>query len=259
VHEFASGPKRNYYGKADVTVYRLRQPDDLFAASVTMLLYGDAFWPTYTTGDNAGLVATDSMKNFIQWETANFTGAGLPAYCRFLAEKFLATYPRTEGIQVSAVEVAYDGEIEFVPRATERATARIEMTRAGVVQARSGIQGFKLLRLGGSAFQGFVRDQYTTLPETSDRPLHMWLDLEWDGDGAPAQQVRTIAHEVFRSFVSGSIQQVIYEIGTQMLAELPSISEVRLEANNRTWDRVAEGIYTDPRPAYGVLGLTLRR
>jgi urate oxidase len=200
VHEFASGPKRNYYGKADVAVYRLRQPDDFFGANVTMLLYGDAFWPTYTTGDNTGLVATDSMKNFIQWETANYNGADLPSYCRFLAEKFLATYPQAQGVQVSAVEIPYEGSSDFVPRDTESATARIEMTRAGVIEARAGIRRCKLLRLGGSAFRGFVRDEYTTLPETTDRPLHMWLDLEWDGD-APALQVRGIVHEVFRSFV----------------------------------------------------------
>ena len=67
-------------------------------------------------------------------------------------------------------------------------------------------------------------------------------------------------HEVFRAFESGSIQQVIYQIGTKMLAELPSIAEVRLEANNRTWDTVGEApIFTDPRPPFGVLGLTLRR
>jgi urate oxidase / 2-oxo-4-hydroxy-4-carboxy-5-ureidoimidazoline decarboxylase len=259
VHEFASGPKRNYYGKADVIAYRLRPPADLFSAAVTLLVYGEAFWNTYTTGDNSGLVATDSMKNFIQWETANFDGAELPAYCRFLAEKFLSLYPQTEGVQVEAVEIPYDGTLEFVPRDTERAIARIEMTRAGVVEARAGVYGFKLLRLSGSAFAGFVRDQYTTLPETSDRPLHMWLDVDWIGDGVPATQVRGMVHEVFRSFDSGSIQQVIYQIGTHMLAELPSVLEVRLEANNRTWDRVGEGVFTDPRPPYGVLGLTLRR
>jgi urate oxidase len=46
-----------------------------------------------------------------------------------------------------------------------------------------------------------------------------------------------------------------------MLEELPSISEVHLEADNRTWDKVTDSgdIYTDPRPPYGVLGLSLRR
>ena len=61
----------------------------VFGANVLILIYGDAFWPTYTTGDNTSLVATDSMKNFIQRETMNFTGDDLESYCRFLADKFM--------------------------------------------------------------------------------------------------------------------------------------------------------------------------
>jgi urate oxidase len=273
VHSFASGHHRNYYGKADVIVYRLNrdgaQPP-IFGASVTMLLYGDAFWPTYTTGDNTQLVATDSMKNFIQRETLNFVGAGLEGYCRFLSEKFLRLYPQTEGIQVRAIEIPYagivDGSVAFTPSGPDRAIASVEITRAGTVEERSGIHGFKLLRLGGSAFTGFVRDEYTTLPEITNRPLHMWLDLEWlcSEPAVITAQVRDIVHGVFHSFESGSIQQVIYQIGTRMLAELPMVTEVHLEANNRTWDMVAErgenaAVFTDPRPPYGVLGLTLRR
>jgi urate oxidase len=282
LQQFATGWKRNYYGKADVVVYRLHRTGNapagqqpVFGASVTMLLYGDAFWPTYTTGDNTGLVATDSMKNFIQRETLNFDGAALEPYCRFLAGKFMATYPHTEGIQVSATQIPYDsighGGVAFTPGGGERGTASVEMTQSGVAQVRSGIRGFKLLRLGGSAFHGFVRDQYTTLPDIHNRPLHMWLDLEWVyGDaeaalrGETAAQVRRVVHDVFDRFESGSIQQVIFQIGTRVLEELPAVSEVNLEANNRTWDTVVEqggevGVFTDPRPPYGVLGLSLKR
>jgi len=57
---------------------------------------------------------------------------------------------------------------------------------------------------------------------------------------------------------------VIYQIGTRILDVLRDVDQVRLEANNRTWDSVAEqyptlGVFTDPRPPYGVLGLTLKR
>ena len=50
----------------------------------------------------------------------------------------------------------------------------------------------------------------------------------------------------------------------EMLSEIPAISAVYLEANNRTWDTIAEsgetlGVYTDARPPYGCLGLSLRR
>ena len=81
--------------------------------------------------------------------------------------------------------------------------------------------------------------------------------------GSP-QEVRTIVRETFASFESGSIQQIIYQMGTKMLRDIPAIAEVRLEANNRTWDTIAErgeelGVYTDARPPYGCLGLTLTR
>jgi urate oxidase len=304
VERFASGWKRNYYGKGDVTVYRLHRggavPEGccpVFGANVIMLLYGDAFWPTYTTGDNTNLVATDSMKNFIQRETLNYTGFHLESYCRFLCDKFLATYPHTAGAQVSASEIPYSGVAEshmaFAPAGPDRAFARVEMGRSAdglnIVEARSGIRGFRLLRLGGSAFHGFVRDQYTTLPDIKNRPLHMWLDVEWSytsfeaafqdaaafqGAASPqdraasqeaaAKSVRRIVHDVFAAFESGSIQEVIYQIGCRVLEDIPTISQIDLEANNRTWDTIVEqgdlmGVYTDSRPPYGCLGLSLRR
>jgi urate oxidase/2-oxo-4-hydroxy-4-carboxy-5-ureidoimidazoline decarboxylase len=282
LERFASDWKRNYYGKGDVIVYRLRRDgkapssqSPVFGASIKMLVYGDAFWQTYTTGDNTGLIATDSMKNFIQREALNYTGSDVEECCRFLAARFLETYPQVEGIQVSAVEIPYssvgDDRIAFAPSGPERATARIELNRSGIVEAVSGMTGFRLLRLGGSSFQGFVRDQYTTLPDLADRPLHMWLDLEWAyaepqaafNSGAAVAVVRRAVHDVFCAFKSGSIQQIIYQIGGKILSEIPEVAEVHLEANNRTWDTAAErgatGIFTDARPPYGCLGLRLRR
>ena len=97
-------------------------------------------------------------------------------------------------------------------------------------------------------------------------------DLDWTyisteasfSEGAVTKQVRKTVREVFEGFESGSIQQIIYQIGEKMLAEIPAIGEIHLEANNRTWDTIAEsglslGIYTDARPPYGILGLTLKR
>jgi urate oxidase len=282
LNRFASGPKAHYYGKGDVSVYRLNRaatspadPNPVFGANVLMLLYGEAFWQTYLTGDNTGLIATDSMKNFIQRETMNFEGKDLEEFCRFLAEEFLRTYAQVEGLQVSADEIPYapiGRGMAFAPSGPERAFARVELCRTGLIEAASGLKGFKLLRLAGSAFKGFVRDQYTTLPDLNNRPLHMWLDLEWTYStpegaftgGAVTAGVRQIVRDIFASFESGSIQQLIHQTGRKVLAEIASIHEVRLEANNRTWDTIAEeghesGVYTDARPPYGCLGLTLRR
>ena len=283
IGQFASGWKRSYYGKGDVIVYRLNRDGHtapgatpVFGANITILIYGDGFWPTYTTGDNTGLIATDSMKNFVQREMLNFTGSDLEDCCRFFGAKFLDLYPQVEGVQMSAIEIPYaalpNSDVAFAPVGPDRATARLELNREGVAEIASGIQGFKLLRLGGSAFHGFVRDQYTTLPDIANRPLHMWLDLEWlytesaagFSSGTVTAAVRRIVRDVFHGFESGSIQQVIYQIGNKILSDIPSIAEVHLEANNRTWDTIAErgdelGVYTEARPPFGVLGLALKR
>ena len=255
MNRFASGAKRHYYGKGDVIAYRLKRegnaPEDgnpVFGVNVLLLVYGDAFWKTYTQGDNSSLVATDSMKNFVQRETMNFDGNDVEEYCRFIGEMFLAKYPQVEGLQLSATQIPYSaigGNVAFEPSGGDTATARLEIDRSGIVEALSGVH---------------------------NRPLHMWLDLEWSYEGADAAfsggtvtaSVRQIVRDVFATFVSGSIQQLIYQMGTRLLVEISAISEVRLEANNRTWDTIAErgdelGVYTDARPPYGCLGLTLRR
>jgi urate oxidase / 2-oxo-4-hydroxy-4-carboxy-5-ureidoimidazoline decarboxylase len=284
VNQFASGPKKSYYGKGDVIAYRLHRTgtapagqDPVFGVNAKILIYGESFWPTYTTGDNTGLVATDSMKNFIQRETMNFPGGDLESYCHFLGDKFINLYPQAEGAQISAAEIPYHQipgtSVSYVPAGPERAFARIEIAQGGVWhEAVSGITGFKLLRLNGSAFVGFVRDQYTTLPDIANRPLHMWLDLNWSyadqksffSAGAVTKQVRKLVVDVFHGFESGSIQQIIYKIGCRVLEEIPAIAGVNLEANNRTWDSIAEkgdelAVYTDARPPYGCLGLSLQR
>ncbi len=276
------GAKDHYYGKADVTVYRLNRDgrvpagrSPVFGANVKMLTWGGAFWPTYLTGDNTGLIATDSMKNFIHRETFVFTEFGLENYCRFIGRKFLDTYPQVEGLQMSAFQIPYaglDGGIAFVPSGPDQAFARIEMTREGVVGAVSGLRGLKLLRLRGSSFQGFVRDHHTTLPDRPSRVLHMWLDMEWSyanldaafSDGAITARTRGIVMDIFKSFESGSIQQIIHQMGTKIFADIPEIAELRFEATNRTWDVVEErgeelGVYIEPAAPYGILGLTLTR
>jgi urate oxidase/2-oxo-4-hydroxy-4-carboxy-5-ureidoimidazoline decarboxylase len=220
------------------------------------------------------------MKNFIQREAMNFSGYDLESFAHFLAARFLETYPQVDGIQLTATEIPYagivDASVAFAPFGPDRATARIELRREGtaveIAEMRSGIEGFRLLRLGGSTFYGFVRDQYTTLPDIQNRPLHMWLDVDWlytlpseaFSDGSITAQVRAIIHQNFHAFESGSIQQIIYQLGQKVLADIPVIEELSLEANNRTWDTVSEqgdvlGVYTDARPPFGCLGLTLRR
>ena len=67
----------------------------------------------------------------------------------------------------------------------------------------------------------------------------------------------------FDDFVSESIQHLVYEMGTRMLARWPELAEVSFEAENHTRDPAGEDgdrkLYTDPFPAQGLITLTMAR
>src|SRR4030095_12850603 len=150
VERLDSGPNDHYYSKADVNEYRLIRDGNasggrsaVFGANVKMLTWGGAFWPTYLRGDNTGLIATDSMKNFIHRETFSFAEFGLENYCRFIGRKFLDTYEQVEGLQMTALQLPYtglEGGVAFIPSGPDQAFARVEMTRVGVRDAISGLR-----------------------------------------------------------------------------------------------------------------------
>jgi urate oxidase len=75
--------------------------------------------------------------------------------------------------------------------------------------------------------------------------------------------VREILIETFAEFESASIQQLVNEMGVRILDRCGEIATITFEAQNRLWDSVAAAngaaVYTDARPPYGLIELTLER
>lgn len=285
------------YGKLNVAVYRtyarplrvspipesaFRGRDNaLLACHVDVDVYGKAFVAAYSEGDNRNVVATDTMKNFIHAMALEFDGATLEELAAFLGERFLARYAQMTAVRLRARELA------FVPlartgvlfrRAGEDAALAETALRRGprgteLTEQRSGLVGLGLVRLEGNGFAGFVRDEFTTLPDTSDRPLYLRLDAWWryarpedargDGRYVAAEQARDLVADVFDGTDSRSIQHLLHAMAARLLERFPQLAEVRLEGQNRTWETLRERervkVHADPRPTYGRIGLTLRR
>jgi len=302
-----------YYGKADVATYRtygtplegvteipessfVGRSNILMAASIEVQVLGTAFMAAYTEGDNRLVVATDTMKNFIHRESLAFDGATLEEWLFFIGRRFLETYPHMERLRVSGVEVPFEpalvpslagdgfeaSEALFAREHGDRSTAWAELKRAGgdirLADLGCGRSGLQLIKVKGSAFTDFARDDYTTLPERRDRPLYIHIDVGWKytrpescvaaehGDYVAGEQVADLCGAVFHRFVSLSIQHLVNEIGQAMLGRWPQLSEVSFEAQNRLWDLSVTSeqddrikVYADPRPPYGRIGLVLRR
>ena len=309
------GEARRYeisYGKLRVPVYRVharpleglppipesavRAVDNtLLAAEVDVEVFGENFLPAYTAGDNANVVATDSMKNVVLRQSLAYDGATLEGLLAHIGRALLETYPQMEALRVSAhrmpfaaATVPIDGGFGpsdrlFANTEGEHAVARVDFTRDGdgrptLTHASGGLVGISLLKVTGSAFTRFVRDGYTTLPERGDRPLYIAMDTRWDY-AAPAdalgrdparyvaaEQVRDVVRAVFHEMVSESIQHLVHAMGQRLLDRFPPLASVTFEARNRTPDPVAASesdpsvkVYTAPFAAYGLIKLTLRR
>jgi urate oxidase / 2-oxo-4-hydroxy-4-carboxy-5-ureidoimidazoline decarboxylase len=306
-----------HYGKADVKVYRThgaplhgvtRIPESpfggrdniLIGAEIEVTVGGDAFWDAYTVGDNRQVVATDTMKNFIQRASLGCAAPTLEGWLHEIGEAFLATYPQMESIDVSGRELPFSpalvsgdepgsfaaSEVLFSRERCDASYASLDLERGGagasdevrIADLESGRSALQLVKITGSSFADFARDEHTTLPERPDRPLYIWCDVGWryadphDALGhdparyVAGEQVADLAASVFHEFVSLSIQHLVHEIGQRMLARWPHLSEVSFEAQNRLWDLAAEStedqrvrVYADPRPPFGRIGLTLRR
>jgi urate oxidase len=276
------------YGKAHVVFYRLGGRDIApLAASVDIDVYGKRFLTAYTEGDNRKVVATDTMKNFVYAMAAEYGGSTLLGLCAFLGRRFIGTYPVMEALRVSAREIPLDAaagergpsEVLFRSTRSEHAFAQVAVDavhgKPEIISARSGWEGMVLVKTTGSSFATFARDDYTTLPELSDRPLTIKLSVFWrysnleDGvaEGAGFLGPRAVRDEIeriFHEFNSRSIQHLVHEIGSRLFAAHAQLGEIEFVAENHTPDHVRDGaggvrVFAEPRATFGKIGLVLRR
>jgi urate oxidase len=256
------------YGKLRVPVHRITG-DDVFACEVSVEVLGDNFAPAYTEGDNSAVVATDTMKNFILREAAQYPGATLEGFLAFVGERMIATYPVMHALRVSGRELRFDrlaGKV-FSRSVDDHGVAAVEIGPHGPGEMRGGRHGLMLLKTSGSAFTRFARDEYTTLPERGDRPLFVRIDVDWryaaGAEPVDSRAVRDHLARTFDDFVSESIQHLVHEMGTRLLADHDQLAELSFTAENHTRDPVGEQdgrkVYTDPFPAQGLITLTLTR
>jgi urate oxidase / 2-oxo-4-hydroxy-4-carboxy-5-ureidoimidazoline decarboxylase len=260
------------YGKETVSVYRTDGVSSLFAAEVGMTARGEALGPSYTEGDNTLVVATDSMKNFVHVTALDYEQSSLEGFLELLARRFLDTYGQVARIELTAREVPFArrSEQSFQSVGGDHAVAELALDRDGTLEHRSGRVGIRLVKLTGSSFEGFVRDEYTTLPESRDRPLFIHLDVHWRNrdfaERANGETIRDSLAKTFAEFDSASIQELLHSMGIRLLDGFGELDEVSFVAENRLWDTAQVSssddrvrVYTDPRPPHGRIELTLGR
>jgi urate oxidase len=234
----------NQYGKAEnrlVTVSRNGSAHSLRDLTVSTSLRG-ALAATHLTGDNSGVVPTDTQKNTVYAFAKEAPVGEIEEFALRLGRHFVGSFAQITGARVLIEEHGW-GRIpanshSFVRGSDEKRTTAVTVagSDAWVV---SGLRDLVLLKTTGSEFHGFPRDKYTTLPETTDRILAtavsaQWrfagLDVDWSKSFTEARDALLAA---FADTHSLSLQQTLYAMGSAVIEARSEIAEVRLSLPNK--------------------------
>lgn len=242
----------NRYGKSRIRVVTVRRgPDqhDLRDLTVAVALEGE-FDAVHTHGDNAGVIATDTMKNTVYAFASDRLTGSPEAFALELARHFIA-YDVCGRALVDVVEHPWarvttrdrQAPDAFVRSGEYARLASVAVDRAGAIEITAGIGDLTVMKTTRSGFSGFDRDQYTTLAEVDDRLMATKVRATWGyradfaGDGAFDfdetwnRASESLMHS-FAEHFSPSVQASIWVIGTEMMDAEPSIEWVRMVLPN---------------------------
>ncbi|MET0525234.1 MAG: factor-independent urate hydroxylase [Nocardioides sp.] len=244
----------NQYGKAEsrvVRIYRDTARHEIRDLNVSSAIRGD-FADAHVTGDQAEVLPTDTQKN-TAFAFAKEHGVSSPEeYAVTLGSRLLEATPAATGVRVRVEEYPWErvtvGADEhdhtFVRRGGEVRTVEADVTADGV-RIESGLTDLVVLKSTDSEFKGFLRDEYTTLPDADDRILATSLTARWRHAHDSVEQVmgggwdeahrtaRATLLEAYARTYSHALQETLFAMGRLLLERVPTIEEVSFAAPNK--------------------------
>ncbi|XP_031506217.1 uricase isoform X3 [Papio anubis] len=245
---------RTGYGKDMVKVLHIQRDGKYHsikevATSVQLTLSSKK---DYLHGDNSDIIPTDTIKNTVH-VLAKFKGIkSIEAFGVNICEYFLSSFNHVIRAQVYVEEIPWK-RLEkngvkhvhaFIHTPTGTHFCEVEQLRSGPPVIHSGIKDLKVLKTTQSGFEGFIKDQFTTLPEVKDRCFATQVYCKWryhqcrDVDfEATWGTIRDLVLEKFagpydKGEYSPSVQKTLYDIQVLSLSRVPEIEDMEISLPN---------------------------
>ncbi len=241
------------YGKSRVRLMRVTRHathHDLDEWTVEIMLTGD-FPEVFTHGDNTRILTTDTLKNTLYFLARQSTAKDIETFAREVVDFILSRNPQIVNIEVNIhshlwKRLTIDGEpypTAFMRGSDERQTTRVSRAQNGQFAICAGFTEMTILKTAQSSFTGYLQDELTTLPETTDRLLGTSVTAEWSytapaiAAGIEFGKVRHHLRErmitTFARHDSLSVQQTLYAMAEAALRHTDVIDEVYLRMPNK--------------------------
>jgi urate oxidase len=232
---------RDTYGKSRVRLIKLvRRADrhDVKEITFQILFQGD-FKSCYETGDNSKILPTDTIKNTVYVLARKHDIVSIEEFGEHLVDHFLANNPQVTNVRIEMTEHLWSriAPAAFT-RESQKRTAVVSGARNGLT-IEAGIDDLTILKSSGSAFEGYIKDPYTTLKETKDRIFATAVRATWRYASTNLdfnsvwQGVRQVILDTFATHDSLSVQHTLHALGRQVLAAFPDISGIQLVMPNK--------------------------
>jgi urate oxidase len=240
---------QNCYGKSRVRLMKVtRSPkgNEMREWTVQVLLTGD-FDTAHYEGDNSKILPTDTMKNTVYSVARRSSAISMEDFAKELVDFLLGRNP-----QVSLVSVAVEGTMwkrltvdgkphptSFMRGSGEVQTTTVSRARTGGFNIQSGFTNLVVMKTADSGFEGYIKDELTTLKETSDRLFCTAVTAEWrySVDTLAFDAMRAALREAmiktFADHHSKSVQETLYEMGKSGLERVAEADQVDLTMPNK--------------------------
>jgi urate oxidase len=192
------------------------------------------------------VLPTDTMKNTV-YALAHLTAEleEIEIFALRLADYFLTNNPPVMRVVIEIAEhgwsrIAVGGEPHqhsFIKGSNEKRTTKVNAPRDGAT-IESGIEDLIVLKTTKSGFVGFIKNQYTTLPEVTDRIFSTSVKANWryaSTDAATDDAWRGVRQTIIETFAehdSLSVQHTLYAMGEVVLEKFSDIAEISFSMPN---------------------------
>ena len=233
---------RNNYGKSRVRLLRATRYDN--GHDIKELTLAISFEGEFDDGSHQGRQQQSTpdrhdqkyrLRACSQASDDQRRGFSLSLIEHFLSHNQVVARVRVEAVEDLWTRIPLGGKpaaLAFVRAGEEKRTASLDGSRQGV-EIRAGVANLVVMKTSDSAFDGFLRDSYTTLPEVRDRILATSIRANWLYERGPIEfddtweKVKSTLLEAFAEHKSESLQHTLYAMGEAAMGNIATHEQLR--------------------------------
>jgi urate oxidase len=164
----------------------------------------------------------------------------------YLANYFASNNPQVSQVRIELTEhnwirMRFNGTVHphaYCSGGNEKHTATVVQNKNGI-EVTTGITDLLILKTTDSGFENYIKDQYTTLKETSDRIFATQCEVSWVYNSSKIlfvelfNGIRTTLLQTFADHQSLSVQHTLYAMGEAVLDKFAAVNEISLTMPNK--------------------------